>query len=458
MGMGGTRRDGRLRRAVVALAAIAALSGAGLVGGSVGAPSAAAATNARHASQHTTSKKKAEKPAKLRIAPWPKALRDLPGADHVLYDGAKHAAVLWTARPAPCPGPHGRTIRPKSVLKGTVLGGWMLGWCPLHPADVLLYVPSAITVTPGYATLVLPAGTVVKSLPSTTGGRISLISTGARSFKVTGSVEKALTVAVAATMRLYDFLAWRRVFVSGATLPALPLATLGQTIARNTVDPKSPYYSQVAKGPLWVCTLAKSRRADVLRYGWTISRAPSASVAASFTVVKDECSTGQPYTHQAATAVPFEYANVQVTPLRSYISDHLASHQRGYPAGFFVEANRTLSRVYRVWAPWGAELSFNEPWLLRPGHPGHWLHVFVSGWAELRPAHQTTTDPRTMQVWQPEIGAAAWPSGFIAGFPPTVVGTYAFTCATPSTAPQIVRSTRTQGTLPQVVDTATICH
>ncbi len=454
MGMGGTRRDGRLRRAVVALAAIAALSGA-LAGLGADAPSAAAATSARHASQHTTSKKKAEKPAKLRIAPLPKALSDLPGADHVLWNAATHLIVPWTDRPAPCPGPHGRTIRPKSVLKGTVLGGWMRGWCPLHPGDVLLYVPSAITVTPGYATLVLPAGSVVKSLPSTTGGRISLISTGARSFKVTGSVEKALTVAVATTMRLYDFLAWRRVFVAGATLPALPLATLGQTIARNTVDPKSPYYSQVAKGPLWVCGLPKSRRSEVLRYGWTISSAPSASVAGAFTMLGGRCPKDGRYPHQAATAVPFEYANVQVTPLRSYISGDLAWHQRGYPAGFFVEANRTLNRVYRVWVPWGAELSFNKPW--KPG-PTHWFHAFVSGWAELRPARPTTTDPRTMQVWQPEVGTDAWPSGFIVGFLPNVVGTYVFVCATPSTAPQIVRSTRTQGTLPQVVDTATICH
>ena len=404
----------RLRRSVVASLCVAFVLVGGALGGlGVGAQRAAAATG--HAKHGTTQ----------RIGPLPKSLRGLPGAHDVLFNYGVHLVENWRTRPAPCPGPKGGTLRPKSVARTSVLGGAMRGWCPLHPGDVLMYVPNAVTLTSGSTSLTLPAGAVVTAhdLRTTSG-----ISTGAPSFKVSTAVAKALSEAYT-TMQQYDFGARYLIFATTSTgAPTITPAHLPQRLAREYTDPKSPYYGQVARGPAWACTIPRRER----RWVFALSGAPWASAAPTFTTPDPQltsCAASQHY-HAPIPGTPNTWSVAQVTPVTGYAGTR-------WPAGFFVETNRSLTRVYRVWVPWGAELSLNAPWI---AGADHYIATVTSGWAELRPASPTATDPRPMQVWQPLAGTARWPSGFIAGRLPSPTATGYELCATPPPAPTIILS------------------
>ncbi len=407
-----TETPRRLRSVAASLCVAVVLVGGALGGLSAGAPIAAAATgHAKHAAQ--------------RIGPLPKVLRSLPGASHVLYDYTSHRAVGWWQKAAPCPGPKGRTLRPKSITKTSVLGGEMRGWCPLHAGDVLLYVPNADVLTRTNPNFTVGAGTVVHDGGLAAGTKVSYISTGARSFKVTSAVATALREAYT-TMQQYDFGAWQLAFASSPSgAPVIAPAAIPKRLAREYVDPKSPYYGQVAKRGAWYCTIPRSARRLVA----ALSGATTAGVIGLFATptAPTPCLASHHY-YAPSSALSPRYATVQVTPLRGYRTTAAV-------AGFFVEANRKLTNVYRVWAPFGAEAAFGAPWIKGPAH---WVHAFTSGWAELRPSHATATDPRTMQIWQPLVGVAAWPSGFLVGGPPRLP---AALCSSPSTAPVIVLST-----------------
>ncbi|GEM_PF-4295663 len=397
-----------LHRTVAAIAALIVLSGAGLVG--VAAPSAAAAKG--HGRNRTHAQ---------RIGPLPKALRSLPGARDVLWDYTTRRVVPWTTRPAPCSGPHGRTLRPKSVFRRSVLGGEMRGWCPLYAGDVLLYVPTADALTSGSTSLTVPAGAVVtaRDLRTTSG-----ISTGAKSFKVTTAVAEAIQEA-ATTMIAWNETADEAVF---ATPPPVTPAELPHLLATQFVDPKSPYYAQVAEGSAWDCTIPHRERRLVI----ATSGAPYAGVAPLFVTptAATSCVASRRYYAPAASPAESAWANAQVTPVSSY------SATTRWPAGFFVESNRSLTRVYRVWVPWGAEVSFDAPWIAGAAHD---IAAYTSGWAELRPGHPSATDPRRMQVWQPAVGGAAWPTGFLVG-PSAALPTITTFCTSSPPSPTIVLS------------------
>ena len=424
-----------------------------------GVPATYAAAATGHAT-HAASSKAAKKD---RIGPMPKALRSLPGAPDALYNYTTKLVVPWTARPAPCPGPRGGTLRPKSITKPAVLATAMRGWCPLHAGDVLMYVPNADVLTRTNPNFTLPAGTVIspsalrkswtvlpKYVTST-----SYVSTGARSFTITPAVAKALKEAYT-TMRNYGFGSTQLVFATfNGGQPVTP-AELPERLAHDYVDRFSPYYAQVARGLGWSCTIHHPGPSLAL----ALSQASTASSAGTLaTRGSSKADTTCAYSHhyRPATTATLYYDQVQVTPAASYFSS------TPWPAGFFVETNKTRTRVYRVWVPWASEVSADETWI---NGPTRYLHSFTSGWAELRPARPTTTDPRTMQVWQPLGGLAAWPSGFVAGWTPTF-HSFTFACTTPSTTPSIVLSTASQRRAPALSQSvvasrsafrAAICH
>lgn len=426
-GAGASGRAERRFCNVVAALCVAALCAAAGIG--AGAPSAAATTKP---AKHAASTGNAKKPATQRIGPLPKSLRDLPGARNVLYDYATHRAVGWWQKAAPCPGPRGRTLRPESVTRLSVNGGHMRGWCPLHAGDVLMYVPNADSLTPTAMNFTLTAGTVVHGGYRGAGVKVSFISTGAQSFTITPAVAKALREAYT-TMNDYDYTAWDAVFTSH---PPVAPARLPQRLAREYVDPRSPYYAQVAKGGTWYCTIPRAERPWVT----ALSGAQFASIAGIFGTPRGHGTMCAAYRHMHVVAPGSGWATAEVPPATGYLAGTTGV------VGFYVETNRKRTKVYRVWVPHAAQVSLDAPWFKGLAH---YVYAFTSGWAELRPSRPTAEDPRTMQIWQPTTGMAVWPSSYLFGWGARP-RPYKALCTSPLASATIVLADGDEGPAPTV--------